>query len=384
MSERRRVAVLTTGRQDYGILRSTLVLMENDPRFDVRLWVGGMHLKPDFGRTVELVREDGRKISRELDFVADASDPCGDVSRAVVEVHAAIAAERPEMLVLVGDRSETLAAAVAATVDGVPIVHLHGGEETEGAIDNAFRHALTKLGHLHLVSHERHARRVLQMGEDPAYVVVVGAPGLDNRFRSDLPGKSEIESELGSPLAPPVVVVTMHPTTLGAEPLAEVSAVAAALDAVPAMYVISQPNADGGGIVIRDFWINWARGRERVVVSRALGERLYWGLLRHTDVVLGNSSSGVIEAPALGIPVVSVGGRQKGRSRYGDVTDVPPVTAAVATALRDALARAALSSRDAARDRFFADGPAAPRILEAIDRWRPSPPVRKKFHEIHG
>jgi UDP-N-acetylglucosamine 2-epimerase (non-hydrolysing) len=380
LSERRRIAVLTTGRQDYGILRSTLFLLANHPAFELRLWVGGMHLKSRFGRPVELVRRDGLPISRELDFVAEPPDPSGDAARAILEVRAAIEVDRPEMLMLVGDRFETLAAGMAATIERVSIVHLHGGEETEGAIDNAFRHALTKLSHLHLVSHEDHAKRVLQMGEDPAHVVVVGAPGLDNRFRTDLPRREELEATLGIALAPAVVIVTVHPTTLATDESSEVSAVAAAIERIPATYVITQPNADPGGTAIRDFWSRWARGRNNVVITNALGERLYWGLLRHADAVLGNSSSGILEAPALGVPVVNVGDRQKGRARHGDVTDTPVIAGAIVGALEGALSRRK-QSQSAGSQQLLPAGAAAPRIVEALAGWRPSLPVRKRFHQ---
>jgi UDP-N-acetylglucosamine 2-epimerase (non-hydrolysing)/GDP/UDP-N,N'-diacetylbacillosamine 2-epimerase (hydrolysing) len=278
-----------------------------------------------------------------------------------------------------GDRSETLAAGLAATVAGVPIVHLHGGEETEGAIDNACRHALTKLSHLHLVSHPAHAARVVQMGEDPATVVVVGAPGLDNRYRDDLPGRGELEQSLGIALDPPVVLVTMHPTTLGQAPSDELTAVAQAMAEVPATYVVTAPNADAGGAAIREFWGRWVSGRKRVVLVETLGETRYWGLLRLGDAVLGNSSSGIIEAPVAGVPVVNVGDRQKGRLRLGGVADVPAQADRVADAIRAALAR----GRDASRaNGGYPDGPAAPRIVAALRAWEVPCPPRKAFREV--
>lgn len=381
MPRLRRIAVLTTGRQDFGILRSTVIALRDAPDFDTLLWAGGMHLSPRFGRTIDRILADGFPVHRQLDFLVDPPDPAADAARALAMVAEALDADRPDALLLVGDRSETMAAGVAATISRVPLVHLHGGEETEGAIDNAFRHALTKLSHLHLVSHPRHAARVLQMGEDPATVVVVGAPGLDNLYRDDLPSRVELETDLGSRLGPPVVVVTLHAATLGGDPLEEVSAVAQALDAVPATYIITQPNADAGGSAIRTFWLEWASGRDHVTVVDALGERRYWGLLRLADAMVSNSSSGLIEAPAAGVPVVNVGDRQKGRLRSPHVADVTPAADVVAEALRSAL-DPATRRRLADEPHLYPGGPAAPRILAALRGWRPPVPPRKVFHHL--
>lgn len=376
----RRLAVLTTGRQDYGILREILRLLAKDPRFDLRLWVGGMHLRERFGRTVALIREDGLPVHAELDFVSEPPEPAADSGRAVVMVAEALRRERPEALLLVGDRHEVLAAAIAGAVERVPLVHLHGGEESEGAIDNAVRHAISKLSHLHLVSHEQHARRVRQMGEEPRSVVVVGAPGLDNLLRADLPDRASLSAELGVLLVDPVVLVTLHPTTLGGVPGAEVEAVADAMAMVPATYVITQPNADAGSDTIRDFWVRWVRGRAHVTLWDALGEARYWALLRLASAVLGNSSSGIIEAPEAAVPAVNVGDRQKGRLRGRGVIDVRAEPDAIAQVLRLAL--------DPAFRRGITDlpatyppGPASPRVVAALASWEPPQPPRKAFFD---
>lgn len=378
--DRRRVAVLTTGRQDYGILRSCLHRMASDDRFDLRLWAGGMHLDERFGRTVELIRADGLQPTRELAFLHDPPDAAADSSAAIAAVHAALIADRPEMLVLLGDRTETLAAAFAALLARVPVVHLHGGEESEGAIDNACRHAITKLSHLHLVSHARHAERVIQMGEDPDNVVIVGAAGLDNLYRSDLPDDAELTRVLSRDIGERLVVVTMHPVTLGPTSLAEVEAVAAAMAAVSATYVITAPNSDEGGGTIRSFWQDWVGSRGNAVLVDALGERLYWGLIRRAHVVLGNSSSGIIEAPAAGAAVINVGDRQLGRFRSGQVAEVPAVEAAI----RGALATALASPRpdQAVLPGGYPSGPASLRIVAAIASWTPPNPPRKQFRNL--
>jgi UDP-hydrolysing UDP-N-acetyl-D-glucosamine 2-epimerase len=380
LTDRRRLAVLTTGRQDYGILRSTILLLRGTPDFEVAVWAGGMHLQRRFGEPLEALKRDGVPVARELAFLDEPPSPIADTAAALGQAGAALMRDAPDALLLVGDRTEALAAGLAATIAKIPIVHLHGGEESEGAIDNACRHALTKLSHLHLVSHPVHADRVIQMGEDPASVVVVGAPALDHAYRDDLPGSEALSRDLGVELKPPVVLVTMHPATLGGLAGEEVAAVASAMADVPATYVVTAPNADAGGAEIGDYWRRWAEGRERVALVDALGDRRYWAMLRLADAVLGNSSSGIIEAPALGVPVVNVGDRQRGRLRYGPVTDVPAAADAVATALREAIAGGRRPPGDDLGG--YPAPPVAPRVVEALRRWKIPHPPRKRFHEL--
>jgi UDP-hydrolysing UDP-N-acetyl-D-glucosamine 2-epimerase len=383
LSDRKRVAVLTTGRQDYGILRSTLLQLNSDPRFELHLWAGGMHLSRAFGSTVDRIRQDGLIVEREIPMLGDVSDPVAESARTMAGVADAIRGVTPQALVLLGDRYEALAAGIAAVLSRVPIAHLHGGEETEGAIDNSLRHALTKLSHLHLVSHEAHAARVIQMGEPRESVVVVGAGGLDNMYRQDLPDRTALEERLDLRLDAPVVVVTLHPTTLGQAPELEARALTAAMERVPATYVITEPNSDPGAERIRHILREWAPQRPRTVLVKALGESNYWGLLRIASAVLGNSSSGLIEAPALGLPVVNVGDRQRGRLRSAHVIDVPPEAAAIEEALRGVLSVGA-RERYAVLPALFPKRPAAPRIVEALAQWRIPHRPCKKFVDRQG
>ncbi len=296
---------------------------------------------------------------------------------AVWLVAEALKRQQPEGLILVGDRFETASAALAATLVRVPIIHLHGGEETEGAIDNVLRHAISKLSHLHFTSHAEHTARLIAMGEDPATVHTVGAPGLDNLHRRDLPGRAELERDLALLLAPPVVIVTLHPSTLGASPADEVAAVTGAMDAVEATYVITLPNTDPGSEATRAGLLAAAKKPRRIAVE-ALGARRYWGLMRVADAMLGNSSSAAVEAPAIGLPAVNVGDRQKGRLRGGNLVDAPvdahAVTAALKTALSDSFRQAAATAPCP-----FGKGHASERILEVIRHWSPPiPPVKRR------
>ena len=281
-------------------------------------------------------------------------------------------------MLVVGDRSETAAAALGAALARVPIVHLHGGEETEGAIDNALRHAITKLAHLHLVSHPDHARRVQQMGEPDASVHVVGAPGLDNLRRTDLPDRAALEASLGISLVAPVVIVTEHPATLAGDPAAEVAALVRALEQVPATYVVTLPNNDAGNEAVRASLQAFVAAGARRIAVEALGEARYVALMRCADAMVGNSSSGLIEAPVVQLPVVNVGDRQRGRLRGANVIDAEATAPAIAAALQRALSPAFRASL-AGTTSPYGDGHSADRVRAVLDAWTPPDPPRKRF-----
>ena len=373
----REIAVLTTGRQDWGILHSTCVAIREHPDLRLRLLVGGMHLSARHGRTVESIEADGFPPDARLAWLGEDADPPADVqaAAALAAIGEDLRTASPDAIVLAGDRFETAAAAVAATVARTPIVHLHGGEQTLGSFDDALRHAITKMSHLHLVSHPEHQARVIAMGEDPASVHVVGAPGLDAAARTDLPTRADLAQSLGIALEPPVVIVTVHPATLDADPAAAARAVVQAMEAVPATYVITLPNADPGAEDVRSALLRAAEVHGRVAVD-ALGERSYWGLLRVADAMLGNSSSGIVEAPAVDLPAVDVGDRQAGRRHQGNVLHAPVDASGIAAALRRALDPATRASV-ADGHPVLADGRAGARVADIIAAWQPARPPRK-------
>ena len=378
----RRIGVLTTGRQDWGVVHSTCEAMRETRELRLVLLVGGMHLSVQHGRTIDAIRADGFEPDDELDWLGDRDEPPAamQAGRALEAVAGAIRRQELDALLLVGDRFEVASAAIAATIQRTPIAHLHGGEQTLGAFDDALRHAITKLSHLHLVSHEEYAARVVAVGEDRATVHVVGAPGLDAAFRRDLPDRARLEQDLGLSLTPPVVLVTVHPTTLDANPVAPAEAVIAAMDAVEATYVITLPNVDPGGQAIREALVDAGRRRRRVVVD-ALGERRYWGLMKIADAMLGNSSSGIVEAPAVDLPAVNVGDRQLGRRREANVIDVGADPDEVAAALRSAFLPET-RRRIAGSHPSLADGRAGRRVADIIAAWRPPSPPRKSPIEV--
>lgn len=370
-----RWAVLSTGRQDWGILRSTCVELRD--RASVVVIAGGMACDAQFGDVSKQIQEEGFAVESVPWTIGPTIPHEREAASALAEIGAALRRLRPDALILVGDRYETAAATLAATLLSVPVVHLHGGEETEGAIDNVLRHSITKQASLHFVAHRDYERRLIQMGEAPSTVHVVGAPGLDNLNRSDLLRKTELESLLGLALLSPLVLVTVHPTTLGMDSDMEAKAVAAAMQVLEATYIVTLPNSDPGAEAVRRVMQSAGSGPRRIA-KQALGERAYWSLLRAADAMLGNSSSGLIEAPAVALPVVNVGDRQAGRLRGANVIDVPADPEAILDGLRHALAP---SFRDQLRNSppLFGNGRAGKAIADVLLKWTPPQPPRKRF-----
>jgi UDP-hydrolysing UDP-N-acetyl-D-glucosamine 2-epimerase len=372
-----KLAVLTSGRQDWGAVRSICLRLRDDSAFKLQLLVGGMHCSERFGNTAQLVEDAGFHGYESLAWIPDnrlpsASEQSGEALKMIAR---SLDKQKSHALLIVGDRFETAAAALAATVASIPVIHISGGEETEGAFDNQLRHAITKMSHLHLVGNEDAAARIKAMGEDPATVHVVGDPLLDNLHRSDLASRADLEDFVGGPLLRPVVLVTLHPATLGVCPEVECSALIQAMDEVDATYIITQPNSDPGHETIRTMFTAAARKPRRYFVP-ALGDRLYWGLLCCADAMIGNSSSGLIEAPAVQLPVVNLGDRQKSRVRGKNVLDVPPEPKQIIETLRLAMSAKFRASLNGTLSPY-GDGHSAERIVKIFERWTVPCPPRK-------
>lgn len=377
-----RLAVLTTGRQDWGLLRPLCEALRDAPDFDLKVIAGGMACSPAFGRIVDQIRVNGFEVAAELDWSPESEDALVQTGRALMLVGDALRSNIPDALILLGDRYETVAVALAATLLKIPLVHLYGGEETEGAFDNAFRHAITKMSHLHLVAHEAYARRVLQMGEDISSVHVVGSLGVDNIKKRKLPSKLELESDLKIPLIPPVGLVTVHPTTLSREgKIDEIQAIIGAMDRYPATWIVTLPNADPGNEAIRQAFLDMAARNRKVFVVSALGEERYLGLMALSAFALGNSSSGITEAPSLKVPTINVGDRQKGRIRSASVLDVPCDTDAILAAILKAESED-FGNMISGQSSIFGDGDAAEKIIAVLRAWIPPNPPLKPFRSI--
>ncbi len=335
------VGVVTGGRSDYGIYRPLLRALVDDPFFTLRLYVTGMHLSREFGYTVDTIQAEGFRVDERVEMLLSSDTPEGiakSMGLGTLGFAQAYARCRPDLLIVLGDRFEMHAAVVAAVPFKIPVAHIHGGEITEGAIDDAFRHSITKMSHLHFASAEEYARRIQQMGEEPWRITVCGAPSLDNLRTVKLLDRTELEKRLGLSLEVAPLLVTFHPVTLEFERAEwQVNELLAALDDVDRPILLTMPNADTSGRIIGQKLKDFAGARPAVRCMSTLGTQVYFSLMACAAAMVGNSSSGIIEAPSFGLPVVNIGTRQAGRVRGRNVIDVGYVRTAVAEGIARAL-----------------------------------------------
>ena len=314
-----RIAVFTGTRAEYGLLYWLLKDLQEDAELDLKLLVSGTHLSPEFGETFRQIESDGFTIDEKIEILLSSNSAVGtakSMGLGVLGFADALSRLVPDALVILGDRYEALAAAQTAMILRIPVVHLHGGEITEGAYDDAIRHAITKLSYLHATSTDEYRNRVIQLGESPNRVVNVGAIGLDHIRRTNLLSISELSAQLDFEIDRPFFVVTYHPVTLGDEsPEEGFNNLIGALDKFKEYQVVfTYPNADDGGRLIIPILDAYARNNNgRVLAIPSLGQLRYLSAIKHASAVIGNSSSGIIEVPAFDTPTVNIGVRQKGR-----------------------------------------------------------------------
>ena len=389
MAKRRRICVVTGSRAEYGLLHGLLNEIGDEPGLELKLVVTGMHLAPRFGLTVREIEDDGFTIAERVDIGLDG-DSAAATARAmglgVVGLGDAFERIAPDVVVVLGDRFEVLAAAQAALVARIPIAHIHGGELTEGAFDDSMRHAITKMAHLHFVAGPAHGARVAQLGEAPDRIFEVGALGLDNIARLEPLDRAALEAEIDFRLGAGYLLVTYHPVTLSNDGGARaVEELLSALDAFPDRQVlVTGVNADPGHDRIGSRIAEYASARpERTRVCASLGRRLYLSAMKLCAAVIGNSSSGLIEAPAIGVPTVNLGSRQRGRERAPSVIDCAETRDAIAAAIRKALSP---EFRTAFRDAPKAYGTpgAAARIVRVLKSHPLDGVLMKRFHDLAG
>lgn len=368
MTSRRRVAVVSTSRADYGHLYWVLRDLQAHPGVDPKLIAMGAHLAPEFGRTLDRIEADDIPVDERVECLLSSDSDVGmakTLGVATLGLAEVLARLRPDLLLLIADRYELLAPASVALTLRIPVAHIEGGEVSQGAIDDAVRNALTKLSHLHFAPTPTAARRILALGEEAWRVHTVGAPSLDHLRRSALPARDAVERALGMSLEKETLVVAVHPVTLLRDTLAEADAVFAALARLPHPIVFCFPNADAGGRALVERARRFCAQRDDASLFVNLEHRVYWGLLRHAALLLGNSSSGIMESASLALPTVNVGMRQQGRERAANVLDCEPEAASIARAVTRALApefRASL----AGMANPYGDGRAAERIAKIL------------------
>lgn len=343
MSQRRKICIVTGTRAEYGLLYWLMKEIAADNELELQIIATGMHLSPEFGLTYQQIEADGFSIDAKVEMLLSSDTPVGiakSIGLGVIGFADALERLKPDILLLLGDRFEILAAAQAAMVSRIPIAHIHGGETTEGAFDEQIRHAITKFAQWHFVAAEPYRQRVIQLGESPDRVFNVGSPGLDHLQYMDWLARPTLERSLGLKLRSPLFLVTYHPVTLDKQsPSIAMQELLAALDHFPdATVILTYPNADTGGRVLIeqiDQWVSQNQHRAKAFVS--LGQQRYLSLMGEADVIIGNSSSGLTEAPALKKATVNIGERQKGRLKAKSVIDTPERSQDIVAGIHQAL-----------------------------------------------
>jgi UDP-hydrolysing UDP-N-acetyl-D-glucosamine 2-epimerase len=382
----KRIGIVTTSRSDYGSCLPILRAIQADPDLDLHLLVTGMHLSPEFGCTVKEIEAERIRIGDWVEMLLSSDSPEGiakSIGLGTIGFAQSFARIAPDILLLVGDRFELLALASAALPFRIPIAHVSGGDVTEGAVDNQVRHAISKMSHVHFVAMQEHADRLIQMGEEPWRVVVTGDPALDLISQMRLMNRAELSESLGMELEPPVLLATFHPTTLGSvSVLDEVDSLLSALSRVEGAMIFTYPNADTHGRIIIERIREFISSRPKARLFFNLGQLKYYSLLAQVDLMVGNSSSGIWEAPSFRLPVVNIGDRQRGRLRAGNVIDVASDAEAIHRAIREGLTPAFRASL-AKLQNPYGDGQAAPRIIEVLKQIEIGPALlQKRFIDL--
>lgn len=334
----RRICVVTGSRADFGLLRWVMQGIRDTPGLELRVIATGMHLAPEFGETYREIERDGFAIDRKVEILDDSDTAVGitkSMGLGTIGFGEALSQLQPDLLLVLGDRFEILSAVAAALVLRIPVAHLHGGEVTEGAFDDSIRHAITKMSHLHFVATREYRDRVIQLGEQPDRVFQVGALGIDSIKNLQLLDRGTLEKSLGFELAARNLLITFHPATLdqvtAVSQFGELLAALEALDDTNLIFTMS--NADTEGRALQEMVRQFVDGHVNARAFTSLGQLLYLSCIRQVDAVVGNSSSGLIEAPALQKGTINVGDRQRGRLRVQSVIDCAPERRSIASAL---------------------------------------------------
>lgn len=362
---KRRIGVVTTSRADYSHLFWPLRELAAHPEIELGVFVLGPHLSPEFGQTIHEIERDGFPIVARIECLLSSDTDTGmakTIGVAILGLADAFTAWRPDLLLLIADRYEILAPAATALALRIPMAHIEGGEVSQGAIDDQVRNALTKMAHVHFTSTELARRRVIAMGEQPSRVHRAGAPSLDHLKRSKLLDRTELEARLGLRIGQPSILVGWHPVTILSDTNAEADPLFAALAQAAGQLIFVYPNTDAGShaLIERTRALGSTRPDTHIFVN--LDAVTYWSLLGQVDAMIGNSSSGIMEAASFALPVVNVGMRQQGRERSRNVIDAPAGTSAISAALTQAVGpdfRAGLRGMT----NLYGDGTAASTIV---------------------
>lgn len=389
MKMNKTVCVVTTTRADYGILKPLLTRLQKEEMIRLRIVASGTHLREDFGNTYLEILNDGFEIHRKIDIISDEDTPKAtseSMGKTLIQFGAYFEQYPPDLLIVLGDRFEMLAVCSAAVNQRIPIAHFHGGETTQGALDECYRHSITKMSWLHFVTCEPYRRRVIQLGEDPDRVYSIGALGVENALTSPMISLAALEQDISFELKTrPYCVVSFHPaTTENNTSGAQVKTLMEAMDTYTNMgFIVTKSNADAGGREINRLWDEYGKYRDNVHVAASLGMVKYLSALRGAKAVIGNSSSGIIEAPPLGVPTINIGDRQEGRLQAPSVVNAKPDKSSILVAMDRAFSNEFVCLAQK-KQSLYGNGNTSSLAAEIIRaRLRQSSPtLKKKFYDM--
>lgn len=385
----KKICVLTATRAEYGLLKPVIKKLSEDDYLDVKIVATGAHLSPDHGLTYKEIEKDGFLIDKKIEILLGSDTPSSiskSMGLAMIGFADYFLESRPDGLIVLGDRYEVLAVCCAATNAKIPIFHLCGGEATEGAIDEAIRHSITKMSYLHFTTTQAYKNRVIQLGESPERVFAVGATGVENILSENLMLKSELEDSINFKLNQDYAVVTFHPVTLE-ESSAEtqIKELLSALNYFKDFkFIITKANADADGKIINRYLDDYAKKNKNNIVIDSLGSKRYLSALKYASFVIGNSSSGIVEVPSFKIPTVNIGDRQKGRIQAKSIINCKPEKEDIISAIKKALSTEFLSDIKNCKNPYQGEN-SSYKIVSYIKEFFKNNKIdlKKKFYDIN-
>lgn len=384
---KKKITIVTATRAEYGLLKPVILALQKVEQFSVEVVATGAHLSPEFGLTYREIENDGIPIQKKIEILLSSDTPASiskSMGLAMIGFAEYFAESRPDALIVLGDRYETLAVCCAAMNARIPIVHLYGGETTEGAIDEAVRHSISKMSYLHFTSTEEYRRRVIQLGEHPDRVFTVGAIGIENALKMPLMTKKELEDSIRFTLDEPYAVVTFHPVTLEeGQAEKQFQEILQAFDRQKNFkFIFTKANADANGRIINQMIDDYAIAHPNTIAFESLGTLRYLSALKYAGMVIGNSSSGLVEVPSFRIPTINIGDRQKGRLQAESVISCNPVENEVFQAM-------GLASSEEFREKIadvknpYGDGNTSGKIVEILKEKLADINLKKKFYDVN-
>ncbi len=382
-----KICIVTGSRAEYDLLYWIISNVNDDPVLELQLLVTGTHLSPGFGYTVSEIENDGFAISKKVEMILSADTSSGitkSTGLGMIGFADAFAELNPDIIILLGDRYEILAAAFSAVVARIPIAHIHGGETTTGAFDEAIRHSITKMSYLHFVAAEEYKKRVIQLGEEPDRVFLVGGLGVDGVIKADLLSKKELEDDLGFLIASKTLLITFHPVTLDNRgPRDQLNELLAALETMDdTKFIFTAPNSDTGNSVIYNGINEFvSKNPDNSILFDSMGRKRYLSCLQFVDAVVGNSSSGLLECPTFNIGTINIGDRQDGRLKADSVIDCEPIQESILKAFKR------LYSTDFQKNlknvkNPYGNGGASNKVVEILKKEQLPKEIKKQFYNL--